>query len=58
MPPAGTLTDPRGSVAVEEGHAYLSKARESLTSADKPRHDLLSTSASLRRLAFLRGKNL
>jgi uncharacterized protein (UPF0332 family) len=34
MPPAGTLTDPRGSVAVEEGHAYLSKARESLTSAE------------------------
>ena len=26
--------------------------------AAKPRHDLLSTSASLRRLAFLRGKNL
>jgi site-specific recombinase XerD len=24
----------------------------------KPRHDLLSTSASLRRLAFLRGKSL
>jgi len=34
MPPEGTLTDTRGPVAVEEGHAYLSKARESLTSAE------------------------
>src|SRR4029450_9265414 len=29
-----------------------------LVASGKPRHDLLSTSASLRRLAFLRGENL
>lgn len=34
LPAEGTLTDPRGAMAVEEGQAYRTKARESLLSAE------------------------
>ena len=34
------------------------KADKNMSLATKPRHDLRYSSASLRRLAFLRGKNL